>query len=71
MESNENKKTKLSKNRIDSNNKWTKANYESINLAIPKGTKEVWRQKATGLGYNSLNGFIKAAVNEKIEREES
>ena len=62
------KKLKNSKKRIASNNKWTKANYESINLALPKGTKEVWRQKATELGYHSLNGFIKDAVKEKIER---
>lgn len=59
---------KNSKKRIASNNKWTKANYESINLAIPKGTKEIWRKNASELGYDSLNGFIKDAVNEKIER---
>lgn len=45
-----------------------KNNYESINLAIPKGTKEIYRAAATKLGYTSLNAFIKDAIHEKIER---
>ena len=54
--------------RLRANAKWTKSNYEQINLAIPKGTKDYYRQKATELGYTSLNAFIKDAINEKIER---
>ena len=59
---------KNSEKRIASNNKWTRANYEQINLAIPKGTKEYYRQEATKQGYSSLNQFIKDAIAEKIER---
>lgn len=62
------RKPKNSPARLKANAKYNKTHYESINLALPKGTKEVWRQKATELGYDSLNGFIKDAVNEKIER---
>lgn len=59
---------KNSEKRIASNNKWTRANYEQINLAVPKGTKELYRQEATKQGYTSLNLFIKDAITEKIER---
>ncbi len=59
---------KNSEKRIASNNKWTRANYEQISLALPKGTKDYYRQKATELGYSSLNQFIKDAITEKIER---
>ena len=59
---------KNSQKRIASNNKWTRANFEQICLAVPKGTKEHYRQKATEQGYASLNQFIKDAIAEKIER---
>ena len=48
--------------------KYQKENYERINLAVPKGTKEYYRLKATEQGYASLNQFIKDAITEKIER---
>lgn len=59
---------KNSEKRIASNNKWTRANFEQICLAVPKGTKDYYRQKATDQGYTSLNQFIKDAIKEKIER---
>lgn len=48
--------------------KYQKEKYERINLAIPKTTKDYYRQEATKLGYTSLNKFIKDAIEEKIER---
>ncbi len=48
--------------------KYQKESYERINLAIPKGTKDYYRQEAIKQGYTSLNQFIKDAVQEKIER---
>lgn len=63
-----NGKPKNSQARLKANAKYLKNNYESINVAIPKGTKLIWRRKAIELGYTSLNKFIKDAVNEKIER---
>lgn len=48
--------------------KYQKENWERINLAVPKGTKERYRQEATKQGYTSLNKFIKDAIDEKIER---
>lgn len=58
----------VSEAKLKANAKWNKNNYESINLAIPKGTKEIYRAAATKLGYTSLNAFIKDAIQEKIER---
>ena len=48
--------------------KYQKESYERINLAIPKGTKDYYKQEATKQGYASLNQFIKDAIKEKIER---
>lgn len=59
---------KNSPKRIASNNKWTKENYEQINLAVPKGTKDYYKTEMKKQGYDSLNKFIKDAVQEKIER---
>lgn len=61
-------KPKNSKARLEANAKWNKNNYEQINLPVPKGSKDYWRQEANKQGYASLNQFIKDAVNEKIER---
>lgn len=59
---------KNSEARLKANAKWNKNNYEQINLPVLKGTKDYYRQKATELGYTSLNQFIKDAIAEKIER---
>lgn len=61
-------KPKNSEARLRANAKYNKTHYESINLAIPKGTRDYYRQKATEQGYTSLNQFIKDAITEKIER---
>ena len=49
-------------------NKWQAENKERINLVVDKGYKEKVRNAATA-DKMSLNGYIIAAVNEKIERE--
>lgn len=64
----EHDKPKNSEARLRANKKYLKNKYEGINVAVPLGTKDQWRSKATELGYTSLNKFIKDAVNEKIER---
>ncbi len=58
----------ISETKLKANAKWNKNNYESINLAIPKGTKVIYKAAATKLDYTSLNAFIKDAIHEKIER---
>lgn len=45
--------------------KFEKERYDKILTRFPKGTKE----KITAIWGESVNSFIIAAVNEKIERE--
>ena len=48
--------------------KWSKANYESVALRVRKGTREIWRQAADRAGM-SLAAYIQTAVKEKMDRE--
>ena len=59
---------KNSPKRIASNNKWTNANYDRINIAIPKGRKEIIKAYADAQG-QSINAYITTAIEEKIERD--
>lgn len=58
---------KNSEKRIASNNKWTNAHYDRVNLAIPKGRKAVIKAHADNRGV-SINAFITRAIQEAIER---
>lgn len=60
------KKKKASAAHIKATTKWEKANYDKVLVRFPKGTKE----KITKTG-ETLNGFIVAAVNEKLGSEVS
>lgn len=64
----ENTTAKNSPARIKANAKYTKSHYERIALQVKKGEREYYKDKATELGYDSLNSFIIASMNEKIER---
>lgn len=44
--------------------KYKKANYDRINVLLPKGTKEKIQQ--TG---DTVNGFINKAVAERLEKQ--
>ncbi len=46
-------------------NKWIKNNYDRINVTVPVGQKQVWKDAADREGI-SLNDFIRKCVNEKI-----
>ena len=59
---------KNSEARIKSNNKWTNAHYDRINLAVPKGRKAEIQALAEAEG-QSVNGFIIAAIDEKLARD--
>lgn len=60
---------KNSEKKIASNNKWTNANYDRINLAIPKGGKEAIRAEAERHGYKSINSFVLACLNGETAAE--
>lgn len=49
-------------------NKWQQENRERINLVVPKGYKELIRKIAANTG-ESVNGYIKAAIDQRMERE--
>ena len=49
------------------NNKWNKANYERLDLMVPKGMNEEIKKAADELGYPSKRMFCIDAIKEKIE----
>jgi len=49
-------------------NKWQAENRERINLVVPKGYKDTVRKVAEKSG-ESLNGYIKKAVDEAMEHD--
>ena len=58
----------VSKAQQASVNKYVKANYDRINVTIPKGRKDEIKAHAESRG-QSVNGFIVAAIDEKMERD--
>ena len=59
---------KNSEARIRANNKYNEKAYDRINIAIPKGRKDVIKAHADGQG-ESINAFIGRAIQEAIERD--
>ena len=57
---------KNSEKRIASNNKWTNAHYDRVNLALPKGQKDRIQVYAAALG-ESVNGFVSRVIMEAME----
>ena len=60
--------TKISKAQQKAVNKYVKNNYDRINVTFPKGQKEIITQAATAAG-ESVNGYIKKAVEERLKRD--
>ena len=49
-------------------NKYMAANYDRVNVTMPKGKKEVINAHAEARG-ESVNGFIGRAIDETMERD--
>ena len=49
--------------------KYVKNNYDRLDVTLPKGKKDVIKEAAEKQGI-SVNGFINAAVDEKLKRDE-
>lgn len=49
-------------------NKYVKANYDRINVTMPKGRKVEIKAFADAQG-QSVNGYIISAIDEKMERD--
>ena len=61
-------KSKISKAQQKAVQKYVKKNYDRIELTVPKGQKDFISQLATAAG-ESVNGYLKKAVEERIQRE--
>lgn len=48
--------------------KYMKNNYDEIKIKVPKGEKDKIKSHADNKG-ESLNGFIKRAIDETMERD--
>lgn len=60
--------SKVSKAQQKAVNKYVKNNYDRINVTFPKGQKEKITEAAKAAG-ESVNGYIKKAVEQRIERD--
>ena len=49
-------------------NKYMAANYDRINLTVPKGHKDTIKAHADSIG-ESVNSFINRAINQTIEQD--
>lgn len=54
--------------RKDSNRKWDAANLDRISIALPKGQRDTIKAAADAAG-ESVNGYIKRAIDERMERD--
>ncbi len=62
------KKNKNSNARIAANNRYNEKAYDRINIAVPKGMKNQIKTAAEKSG-ESVNGYIKGAVNQRMQKE--
>ena len=51
-------------------NKYMAANYDRINLTVPKGKKELIGEAARKAG-QSVNAYINAAIDERMKKDGS
>lgn len=50
-------------------NDFQKEKYDRIIVNVPKGQKCIIDKQAKKMGYKSLNSFVVAAINEKLEKK--
>ena len=58
---------KLSKAKIEANNRYNAKAYDRINIAVPKGDKEKLQAQAQQHGL-SLNGYINKLIDEAAKQ---
>lgn len=59
---------KNSRARIEANNRYNAKAYDRINIAVPKGQKEIIKAHAESKG-ESINGFVNRAIDETMQRD--
>lgn len=55
--------------KIAYNNEFISKTYDRINLNVPKGQKDIIKAHADKFDNGSINGFIKRAISETIQRD--
>lgn len=63
-----NEESKVSKAQQRAVHKYVKANYDRLDLTMPKGRKEELKAHAQARG-ESVNAFINRAITETLERD--
>lgn len=58
----------VSKSQQKAVHKYVKANYDRMELTVPKGRKDIIKAHAEAQG-QSTNAYINAAIDEKMERD--
>ncbi len=48
--------------------KYVKSNYDRLDLTVPKGKKDIIKAAAAAAG-ESVNAYINAAIDQRMERE--
>lgn len=64
----ETKKRKYTQAQNKATQKYIKSNYDEIKLRLPKGEKEIVKKHAAKYD-ESVNGFVKRAIDEAMERD--
>jgi len=59
----------VSKKQQASVTKYVSTNYDRISVTVPKGQLDAIKDHANKHDGGSVNGFIKRAINETIERD--
>ena len=60
--------TKSSRAQIEASKRYSDKAYDRINIAIPKGKKEIIKQAAEKAGL-SVNAYVQQAINERLEKD--
>ena len=50
-------------------NRYMSAHYDRINITVPKGDRERYREHSKEHGYNSLNDFVVKSMENQMERD--
>lgn len=60
----------VSKSQQKAVHKYVKANYDRMELTVPKGRKDVIKSAAAAAG-ESVNAYINTAITQRMERDDS
>ena len=55
--------------KVKYDNQYIKENYDRISVIVPKGQKELIKNKAKKKGFASINEYIKYLINKDVEKE--